>query len=70
MGRERRKERVQNNERERGTGTLRNIGTNSSGTCSFTSMEIYIVLIQDIFYIDFIIYYNINKELQRLALQL
>ena len=45
----------------------RNIGTSSSGTCSFISTEIYIVLIQDIFYIYFIIYYN--KELQQLALQ-
>ena len=48
----------------------RNIGTISSGTRSFTITEIYIILIQDICYIYFIIYYNINKELQRLALQL
>ena len=47
-----------NEERER---LDRNIGTSSSGTSSFTSKEIYIVLIQDIFYIYFIIYYNINK---------
>ena len=49
-----------NEERER---LDRNIGTSSSGTRSFTSTDIYIVLIQDIFYIYFIIYYNINKEL-------
>ena len=61
-------ERIYNNERER---LDRNIGTSSSGTHSFTSTDIYIVLIQDIFvYIYFIIYYNINNELQRLALQL
>ena len=56
-----------NEERER---LDRNMGTSSSGTRSFTSTEIYIVLIQDICYIYFIIYYNINKEVQRLALQL
>ena len=56
-----------NEERERLDIHIR---TSFSGTRSFTSTQIYIVLIQDIFYIYFIIYYNTNKELQRLELQL